>query len=73
MTILPAPEGYHVDFANPQRHAVNETFVVAAIGNFLCLLFMTQRIYTKIRIMNLFQIEDCKDSFSHSIKNCSGS
>ena len=62
LTVLPPPPGYPVDFANPRRQAVTETYWVAAIGNFVALLFMAQRLYTKLGILHIFQAEDGKPS-----------
>lgn len=58
LTVLPAPEGYVVDFAHPQRQANIETYWVAAVGNFLSLLFIAQRLYTKLGLNRTFQIDD---------------
>ncbi|ORY68845.1 uncharacterized protein BCR38DRAFT_424486 [Pseudomassariella vexata] len=58
LTLLPAPEGYNVDFAHPQRQAEIETYWVAAVGNFLALLFIGQRVYTKLAVLRTFQLED---------------
>ncbi|KAI4666660.1 hypothetical protein J4E85_006786 [Alternaria conjuncta] len=57
-TIIPPPDGYEVDFANPQRRLVTETYVVFIVENILALAFLGQRLYTKIRLMKQFQIDD---------------
>jgi len=57
-TIIPPPDGYDVDFANPQRRLVTETYVVFIVENILALAFLGQRLYTKIRLMKQFQIDD---------------
>lgn len=62
VTVLPAPPGYQVDFDNPQRKAETETYWVAGIGNFVALLFIGQRLYTKLAILHTFQAEDGKPS-----------
>lgn len=58
VTIIPPPAGYVVDFANPQRRLVSATYAIFSVGNFLALLFLIQRLYTKIRLTKLFQIDD---------------
>lgn len=57
-TIIPPPDGYEVDFANPQRRLVTETYVIFIVENILALAFLGQRLYTKIRLMKQFQIDD---------------
>lgn len=59
-TLLPAPEGYVVDFANPQREAVPDAYYVAAFGSFLSVLLMLQRLYTKIFLSGGLQADDCE-------------
>ncbi|KAI8307462.1 hypothetical protein K4K59_010832 [Colletotrichum sp. SAR11_240] len=58
ITALPAPEGYVVDFDNPQRRDVVESYVVVGIGMFLALLFLLQRLYVKIIIRKKFGLDD---------------
>lgn len=58
LTALPAPEGYDVNFANPQRQASIETYWVAGLGNFLAFVFIAQRLYTKLGINRTFQLDD---------------
>ncbi|KAJ0286761.1 hypothetical protein CBS470a_005712 [Colletotrichum nupharicola] len=58
ITALPAPEGYIVDFENPQRQDVVETYVVVGIGMFLALLFLLQRLYVKVVIRKKFGLDD---------------
>ncbi|KAJ3962094.1 hypothetical protein N0V92_001185 [Colletotrichum tropicale] len=62
ITALPAPEGYVVDFENPQRRDVVETYVVVGIGMFLALLFLLQRLYVKVVIRKKFGLDDDADS-----------
>jgi hypothetical protein len=59
--LLEAPEGYEVDFDNPQ---LDHTNIRATIGLFvveyaLCLLFFGQRIYTNAILLRNFRIDDC--------------
>lgn len=58
LTIIPPPDGYEVDFANPQRRLVTETYIMFALENVLALMFLVQRLYTKVRLMKQFQIDD---------------
>ncbi|RYP85778.1 hypothetical protein DL769_000886 [Monosporascus sp. CRB-8-3] len=58
VTFLPAPEGYDVDFENPQRQYVVQIYSVAAVGNPLALFFLSQRLYTKIFLARGLQIDD---------------
>ncbi|CAO2653666.1 Nn.00g030770.m01.CDS01 [Neocucurbitaria sp. VM-36] len=58
ITMLPPPEGYVVDFANPRRRLVTETYVLFILENILAIIFLVQRLYTKIRLMRVFQIDD---------------
>lgn len=58
VTILPPPEGYMVDFANPQRRLMTEAYTLFIVENILALTFLVQRLYTKIRLMKQFQIDD---------------
>ena len=58
VTLLPAPEGYVVDFANPQRQAVPESYYVAGFGFLFSVLLMMQRLYTKIFLSGGIQTDD---------------
>ncbi|KAI4911090.1 hypothetical protein J4E90_007347 [Alternaria incomplexa] len=71
-TIIPPPDGYEVDFANPQRRLVTETYVVFIVENILALAFLGQRLYTKIRLMKQFQIDDVGESRGSENKDSSG-
>ncbi|EMR65430.1 putative integral membrane protein [Eutypa lata UCREL1] len=57
-TLLPPPEGYKVNFNNPQRQYETEMYSVAAVGNLLMLLFLSQRLYTKIFLTKGLQLDD---------------
>lgn len=57
-TFLEAPESYGVDFDNPQRQFHVALYAVVGVGNFLALLFMYQRLYTKIVLTKGLQLED---------------
>lgn len=56
--VLPAPEGYIVDFDNPQRMAVPHAYWIAGAGGILTVLMMAQRLYTKIFLIGKFQMDD---------------
>ena len=58
VTIIPPPEGYVVDFANPERRLMTEMYTLFIVENILALIFLAQRLYTKIRLMKQFQIDD---------------
>lgn len=60
VTLLPAPEGYVVNFDHPQRQAVPAAFWVCGVGSFLSALLMAQRLYTKAFLVGRLQIDDCK-------------
>jgi hypothetical protein len=56
--VLPAPEGYVVDFENPQRQAVPHAYYIAGVGRTLSLLMMGQRLHTKFVVMGKIQMDD---------------
>jgi hypothetical protein len=58
ITLVPAPPGYVVDFEHPQRQLVTEVYTVVVVENILALMFLLQRLYTRVVLMGLFQIED---------------
>lgn len=55
---LPPPEGYHIDFENPQRNGETAAYCLFVIGNFICLLFMLQRLYVRAVIHRMVYLED---------------
>lgn len=57
-TVMAPPPGYVVDFNNPQRRLVTEAYAVAAVENVLAIVFLAQRLYTKIFVMKQFVVED---------------
>lgn len=58
--LIPPPDGYIVDFENPQQQFVIRSYTVAAVEMTLALLFLIQRLYTKVALMKAFQFEDGK-------------
>ncbi|TPX14011.1 uncharacterized protein E0L32_000405 [Thyridium curvatum] len=57
-TLVPPPEGYIVDFENPQRQAVLEHYLIFGIGGPLAFIALMQRFYTKIFLSKGLQIDD---------------
>ncbi|KAK1622227.1 integral membrane protein [Colletotrichum phormii] len=58
ITVLSAPEGYVVNFDDPQRQAVPEAYYVAGFGTLLSVLLMAQRLYTKAFLIGRLQWDD---------------
>jgi hypothetical protein len=58
VTVMEAPEGYVVDFDNPQRRALPLAYWVAGVGTFLSVLFMAQRLYTKMFLTGGLKLDD---------------
>ncbi|KAK8859849.1 hypothetical protein PGQ11_010583 [Apiospora arundinis] len=58
ITIMPPPEGYVVNFADPPQEGVTAMWTVCIIENILAVLFLAQRLYTKLFIVGKFQAED---------------
>jgi hypothetical protein len=57
-TFLPPPDGYEINFANPQKQDATEHYLVFGILGpfaFLCLL---QRLYTKYFILGSLKVDD---------------
>lgn len=55
---IPPPEGYVVDFDNPERNSVAATYAVSSIGIIAAFLFLLQRLYVKAFIRNKLGIDD---------------
>lgn len=55
---IPPPDGYKVNFENPQRNSVTEAYWLYGIGNFLSLAFILQRVYVKGFLQRKFRIGD---------------
>ncbi|PQE31434.1 integral membrane protein [Rutstroemia sp. NJR-2017a WRK4] len=55
---VPAPTGYVVDFANPQRHGDVAGYWVFGVGLVLSFSFLAMRVYTKVFVARSFAIED---------------
>lgn len=63
LTVVPPPPGYVVEFQNPQRQLESRVYTVVVVENVLALAFLLQRLYTRVHLMKLFQIEDSKIVF----------
>jgi hypothetical protein len=57
---IPAPAGYVVDFANPQRHGDVAGYWVFGVGLVLSFAFLAMRVYTKVVVARSFAVEDCE-------------
>lgn len=58
ITVLPAPEGYVVDFENPQRNGVQAIYVTSGVGMVLALLFLGQRLYVSLMVRRKLGLDD---------------
>lgn len=58
LTVLPAPAGYNVDFANPMRTGNIAGYWVTGVGMILSTSFLMMRLYTKIFIIKSFSVDD---------------
>ncbi|KAK9774331.1 putative Integral membrane protein [Seiridium cardinale] len=56
--LLAPPEGYMVDLAHPQRNGEHGAYWAYGIGTFLAVLFVGQRVFTRVFIGNGLQIDD---------------
>lgn len=65
VTVMPAPEGYVIDFDHPQRQGVPEAYWIAGVGGFFAILFMAQRLYTKVFLTGGLMLDDGKNMFSN--------
>lgn len=57
-SLVPAPEGYIVDFDNPQRQGNVATYCCFGVGMFLAMLFTAQRLYVQLGLGRNWQIDD---------------
>jgi hypothetical protein len=53
------PEGYQVDFDNPQRNMMAANYIVYAVGLILSAMFLGQKLFVKIHIQRGLGVEDC--------------
>ncbi|KAH8668777.1 hypothetical protein BX600DRAFT_538784 [Xylariales sp. PMI_506] len=59
ITVIPAPDGYVVNFANPTRNwtLINQTYWIYGSGTILALFFLAQNIFVKLFINRKFDLE----------------
>jgi len=58
ITFLPPPEGYVVDFDNPQQQDALKHFLIFGILGSLAILCLLQRLYVKYYITRGLKIDD---------------
>lgn len=58
VTVLPAPEGYVVNFDDPRRNGDIATYWIFGVGFFLATLFLVQRLYVKVFIRRNLGLDD---------------
>ncbi|KAF3004843.1 hypothetical protein E8E13_004733 [Curvularia kusanoi] len=58
LPLFPAPEGYVVDVANPQRMGEAANFWIGVIGMIVAAIFLGMRIYTKVVFARNFSADD---------------
>jgi hypothetical protein len=68
LPLFPAPEGYVVDIANPQRMGAAVNFWVGGVGMLLATAFLSIRIYTKTFLARNFAADDSKLNAHLSIR-----
>lgn len=68
ITYLSAPEGYEVDFENPQKQYDTHLYAIVGAGSALTLVFMYQRLYTKIFLSKGLQLDDSKCRLQHQAR-----
>lgn len=56
--LYPAPDGYVVDLANPQRMGQAANFYIGIIGMVVAAIFLGVRIYTKVVLARNFSADD---------------
>jgi hypothetical protein len=66
ITVLPAPEGYVVNFDDPRRNGDIATYWIFGVGFFLATLFLVQRLYVKIFLRRNLGLDDGTSSFTTS-------
>ena len=58
LTVLPAPEGYEVNFENPPQVGAIAGYFVTGFGIALAATFLALRLYTRARITRNIGLED---------------
>lgn len=68
--LLPPPPEYIVDLANPQRNGDVGIYWCYAIGSALALLFLAQRLYTRVVFDGGLQLDDGEtETYSTTLVN----
>lgn len=57
--LLPPPEGYEVDFDNPQSHFKTEHYVIFGLMGPVAFFCLLQRLYSKHFLAAGLQLDDC--------------
>ncbi|KAM0281769.1 hypothetical protein ACHAQH_003351 [Verticillium albo-atrum] len=63
-TAVPPPEGYEVDFDNPQEQNVLDHYFIFGLLGSLALVCLTQRLYTKQFLAGGLQVDDVLITFA---------
>lgn len=56
--LLAVPNGYVVDFTNPQRNGDHGAYWAYGIGTLLAVLFLGQRLFTRVFVGTGLQVDD---------------
>lgn len=67
---IPPPDDYVVDFDNPARQYVVETYALAGVGMVFALFFMIQRAYVQIFVRSGLEFSDGMVSLTTSFNAC---
>lgn len=59
LPLFPAPDGYIVNLADPQRSGKSANFWVGSVGMVLATFLLSIRIYTKTFLARNFSADDC--------------
>ena len=57
-TLAGAPDGYHVDFANPQQQYKLAHYLIVSLACPLALVTLGQRLYTKLYLSTGLKLDD---------------
>lgn len=57
-TLVGAPAGYHVDFANPQQHYKLAHYLIVGLVCPLAIITLGQRLYTKLYLSTGLKLDD---------------
>lgn len=65
--LLTPPPGYTVDLANPQRNGDVGIYWCYAVGSALALIFLTQRLYTRVVFDGGLQWDDGETDIQYNV------